>query len=185
VSQERAALRAPKRVKTRAGHKFIRNYDRMTLPQRGHAAREAWFDMNLYTLIGSGLGTAEAASLALRLAAWHDAMVAHERRIRANRTDSGCNEDCAHSEARALWAEALNTFGDRAHELSFLRSRAMSPGSQFEDSPVRVRAKERTDTDNHRSSRSAARPRVSRRRPTSFLSTSDGRTTEAKRGAEL
>jgi len=141
--------------------------------------------MNLYTLIGSGLGTAEAASLSLRLATWHDAMVAHERRLRTNRTGSGCNEDCAHSEAQALWAEALNTFGDRAHELSFLRSRAMSPGSRFEDSPVPVRAEERADTNNHRSSRSAARPRVGRRRPTSFLSISGGRTTEDKRGAEL
>jgi hypothetical protein len=83
--------------------------------------------MNPYTLIGSGLGTAEAASLSQRLAAWHDAMVAHERRLRAGSTDGECDEDCAHSEARALWAEALTTFGDRAHELTFLRSRAMSP----------------------------------------------------------
>jgi hypothetical protein len=93
----------------------------------GHAAREAGCDMNPYTLIGSGLGTAEAASLSQRLAAWHDAMVEHERRLRASRTDGRCDEDCAHSDARALWAEALTTFGDRAHELSFLRSRAMSP----------------------------------------------------------
>lgn len=39
--------------------------------------------MNPYTLIGSGLGTAEAVSLSQRLAAWHDAMVAHKRRLRA------------------------------------------------------------------------------------------------------
>ena len=38
--------------------------------------------MNPYILIGSGLGTAEAAALSQRLAAWHDAMVMHERRLR-------------------------------------------------------------------------------------------------------
>jgi hypothetical protein len=56
----------------------------------------------------------------------------HERRLRAGRTDDGCDEECAHSDARDLWAEALSTFGDRAHELSFLRSRAMSSSGQFE-----------------------------------------------------
>jgi hypothetical protein len=51
-------------------------------------------------------------------------MVAHERRLESGRADDGCGEDCAHVEARALWAEALAAFGDRAHELVFLRSRA-------------------------------------------------------------
>ena len=58
------------------------------------------------------------------MTAWHDAMVAHERRLESGRADDGCGEDCAHVEARALWAEALAAFGDRAHELVFLRSRA-------------------------------------------------------------
>lgn len=75
-------------------------------------------------LIGSKVGTADAASLSQRLAAWHDAMVAHERRLRGSRAGDACDEDCAHSDARSLWAEALIAFGERAHELSFLRSRA-------------------------------------------------------------
>jgi hypothetical protein len=50
-------------------------------------------------------------------------MVAHERKIRAGREEP-CDEECAHAEARALWVEALETFGDRAQELTFLRSRA-------------------------------------------------------------
>jgi hypothetical protein len=81
--------------------------------------------MNPYILIGSVRGTGEAASLPQRLAAWHDAMVAHERRVRAGRIGDECDDDCAHGQARALWSEALATFGERAHELSFLRSRAI------------------------------------------------------------
>jgi hypothetical protein len=59
-----------------------------------------------------------------RLAAWHDAMVAHERRLRTARTADACDDECAHVEARILWAEAVAMFGDRATELRFLRSRA-------------------------------------------------------------
>jgi hypothetical protein len=79
--------------------------------------------MNLYSMVGSGNGTSEAAALSARLATWHDAMVAHERKIRARREEV-CDEECPHVEARALWVEALATFGDRAQELTFLRSRA-------------------------------------------------------------
>jgi hypothetical protein len=86
--------------------------------------------MKLYSLVGAGVGTVEAASLSRRLAAWHDAMVAHERRLGSGRVDDGCGEDCAHSEARALWDEALEAFGDRAHELVFLRSRATDRASR-------------------------------------------------------
>jgi hypothetical protein len=82
--------------------------------------------MNLYHMIGATIGTAEALSLSGRLAAWHDAMVTHERRVRARRTPTECDEDCPHTEASALWAEALTTLGDRAHELAFLRSHAQS-----------------------------------------------------------
>ena len=80
--------------------------------------------MNPYTLIGSKLGTMEAASLSQRLTAWHDGMVAHERGLRAGRPGASCDDECAHGQARALWVEAVTTFGERAHELSFLRSRA-------------------------------------------------------------
>jgi hypothetical protein len=80
--------------------------------------------MNPYTVLASGSGASTSSALAARLSAWHDAMVAHERRLRAGRTGDVCDEECPHVEARTLWAEALAAFGDRAHELSFLRSRA-------------------------------------------------------------
>jgi hypothetical protein len=80
--------------------------------------------MNPYTILSSGFGTHEAAALSARLSAWHDTMVAHERRLRAGTTSDACDEECPHAEARRLWAEALATFGARAQKLSFLRSRA-------------------------------------------------------------
>jgi hypothetical protein len=80
--------------------------------------------MSPYASLGSSDGTAEAASLSVRLTAWHDAMVAHERRLRADRTIDACDDECPHVEARALWTEALATLGPRASELTFLRSRA-------------------------------------------------------------
>jgi hypothetical protein len=140
--------------------------------------------MNLYTLIGSGLGTAEAASLSQRLVAWHDAMVTHERRLRAGHTDGACDQDCAHGEARVLWAEALTILGDRAQELTFLRSRATSPRSQIEDGAVPVTG-EQPAGGKPRSSRSARRPRISGRHQTAFVSASGGRTIEEKEEAEL
>jgi len=79
--------------------------------------------MNPYAMLASGSGDSTSPALAARLAAWHDAMVAHERRLRAGRTGDVCDEECPHVEARTLWAEALAAFGERAHELSFLRSR--------------------------------------------------------------
>jgi hypothetical protein len=80
--------------------------------------------MNPYLMLGSGLGTNEATALSARLSAWHDAMVAHERRLRPGRTGDSCDDQCPHAEARTLWSEAVATFGPRANELSFLRSRA-------------------------------------------------------------
>ena len=80
-------------------------------------------DMNPYSIMGSGNGTAAAAALSARLATWHDAMVAHDRKIRAGRAEEVCDEECPHAEARTLWVEALEIFGDRAQELTFLRSR--------------------------------------------------------------
>ena len=89
--------------------------------------------MNPYVMLGSGIGTSEAASLSARLAAWHDAMVAHERRLRTGRTADTCDDECPHVEARTLWAEALATFGTRASELTFLRSRAIGASPQSEE----------------------------------------------------
>jgi hypothetical protein len=80
--------------------------------------------MNPYTMLGSGIGTPEAAALAGRLSAWHDTMVAHERRLRAGTTSDRCDDECPHAEAGPLWSEAAATFGLRANELAFLRSRA-------------------------------------------------------------
>ncbi len=82
--------------------------------------------MNPYATVGSGVGTPEAASLSARLIAWHDEMVAHERRLRSGRTNDRCDDECPHVEARALWAEALAMLGPRASELNFLRSRALA-----------------------------------------------------------
>jgi hypothetical protein len=88
--------------------------------------------MNPYAVLGSGVRTAEAASLRARLSAWHDEMVAHERRLRTGRTSDRCDEECPHAEARTLWAEALASFGTRVNELAFLRSRAIAASGHAE-----------------------------------------------------
>jgi hypothetical protein len=79
--------------------------------------------MNPYTMLSSGLDTHEATVLSARLSAWHDAMVAHERRLRTGIVTDACDDECPHAEARVLWPEAVALFGARAHELTFLRSR--------------------------------------------------------------
>jgi hypothetical protein len=84
--------------------------------------------MNPYLVLGSSIGTTEAASLCARLAAWHDAMVAHERRLATTAGVDSCDDECAHAEARALWREVPAVFGPRAGELTFLRSRALGVG---------------------------------------------------------
>ncbi len=83
--------------------------------------------MNPYATLATGPERAHATGLAARLAAWHDAMVAHERRLRGDGS-GGCDDECPHVEARGLWAEAVTAFGERAHDLAFLRSRATSHG---------------------------------------------------------
>ena len=85
--------------------------------------------MNLYTMV-AGHETSEATALGVRLSAWHDAMVAHERKIRSGRADEVCDEECPHADARALWSEARRILGARAQELSFLRSRALAPAGR-------------------------------------------------------
>ncbi len=87
--------------------------------------------MNPYSMVGSGNGTPVAA-LSVRLATWHDAMVAHERKIRAGREEV-CDDECPHAEARTLWVESLEAFGDRAHDLTFLRSRAIVQSGPSEE----------------------------------------------------
>ena len=81
--------------------------------------------MNPYGVVSSGIGTAEAESLRGRLMTWHDAMVAHERRLRSGQSTDACSDECPHVEARTLWAETAAMLGTRANSLTFLRSRAL------------------------------------------------------------
>jgi hypothetical protein len=77
--------------------------------------------MHLYQSIAVRVGTRAAFALAPRLAVWHDDMVRHQRRARASR-ESACAPDCPHNEARSLWLEALEAYGDEARQLGFLRT---------------------------------------------------------------
>ena len=86
--------------------------------------------MNPYEMLGSGSGIQEAASVRARLTAWHDAMVEHERRLRAINSGERCHDECPHAEARLLWPEAVATFGPGARDLIYLRSRAVSAPRQ-------------------------------------------------------
>lgn len=78
--------------------------------------------MNPYAMPASGNGASTSSALAARLATWHDAMVAHERRARSA-GGSRCDDECPHADARPLWRDALQTFGADARQLAFLRSR--------------------------------------------------------------
>jgi hypothetical protein len=80
--------------------------------------------MHMYKTLACQVGTHEARELADRLAGWHDAMVNHERRLRADAPSGGCESSCPHEEAPALWEEARVTFGQSADNLAFLQSRA-------------------------------------------------------------
>lgn len=84
--------------------------------------------MNPYAIADLASGSADAASLRARLEAWHDAMVNHERRLRADPAAARCDDECPHGEATVLWREAAAMLGQRASELTFLRSRALGAG---------------------------------------------------------
>jgi len=92
--------------------------------------------MNPYAIADLSSGSADTASLRKRLEAWHDAMVTHERRLRADPAANPCDDECPHGEATALWREAAMLLGPRASELTFLRSRALGAGT----SPTRERS---------------------------------------------
>ena len=69
-----------------------------------------------------------------------------------------CDEDCPHVEARTLWPEALDTFGPRAHELTFLRSRATAaPKFQANATAGGAEGSKKTDDGPH-SDRAGRRP---------------------------
>ena len=93
--------------------------------------------MNPYAVLASGCGESRSSAFAARLAAWHDAMVAHERRLGAGRPGDVCDHECPHVEARTLWTEALASFGERAHYLSLLRSRATILAENAADAVLR------------------------------------------------
>jgi hypothetical protein len=81
--------------------------------------------MNIYAALGARTNSPAALDLSDRLSAWHDAMVAHERRL--NTGGSGtCDEDCPHALAPAFWAEALEVYGEGAHQLAFLRVKSLA-----------------------------------------------------------
>ena len=77
--------------------------------------------MSMYRSIATAVGTREALDLAHRLAAWHDAMVIHRRRV-GEAPGAACDINCPHEQAELLWLEAVDVFGDRAHQCGFLRS---------------------------------------------------------------
>jgi hypothetical protein len=77
--------------------------------------------VNLYRSVATVVGTREALNLAHRLAAWHDAMVMHRRRA-GNAAGPSCASDCPHEQAESLWREAVDVYGEQAHEFAFLRS---------------------------------------------------------------
>ncbi len=81
--------------------------------------------MNLYRVIGDAIATLEARDLAERLVAWHDSMVKHLRVITLR--GGGCDEGCPHEEARLLWAEAMDVFGEDAGRLAFLQTHGGMP----------------------------------------------------------
>ena len=107
--------------------------------------------MNPYGVVSSGIGTAEAESLRGRLMAWHDAMVAHERRLRSGQSTDACSDECPHVEARTLWAETAAMIGARANSLTFLRSRALG-SSASADRIVEPAGTISQDADSERSS---------------------------------
>ena len=97
--------------------------------------------MNVYKSIGYAIGTPEALALAARLAAWHDAMVAHQRPADTPRA-TRCDDDCPHAEARSLWREAVDVFGGHAKQMGFLRrhgSEVHQLPSYARDSPREAR----------------------------------------------
>ena len=128
-------------------------------------------EMNPYGIVGAGIGTPDAASLRARLMAWHDAMVAHERRLRSGHTTDGCNDECPHVEARALWAEVSAMLGPRANELTFLRSRALGASAPSDQIATSVKSVQRERDAEHHSS--ATRKAAAPRRSGSFIDSAD------------
>ena len=86
--------------------------------------------MSHYRSVATAVGTPQARELAHRLAAWHDAMVIHRRRA-GETAGPSCDVDCPHEQAESLWREAVDVYGERAHEFTFLRSLASVSNQQL------------------------------------------------------
>jgi hypothetical protein len=125
--------------------------------------------MNPYAIVSSGIGSAEAASLRARLMAWHDAMVAHERRLRSGQTADVCDDECPHVEARTLWAEVSAMLDPGASELAFLRSRALDAPESSDHLSVSTQTVPEKAEPHSR----AARVAPARRQSTSFADSAE------------
>jgi hypothetical protein len=79
--------------------------------------------VTLYQAIAHRVGSAEALELGRQLSSWHDRMVAHER-VRTPSTKRVCDDTCPHAESIELWRAALQTLGDAAGRLTFLKTTA-------------------------------------------------------------
>jgi hypothetical protein len=94
--------------------------------------------MRLYKSVATAVGPREALDLAQRLAMWHDAMVIHRRRI-GDAAGPWCDGECPHEQAVSLWLEAMDVYGERAHELAFLRSFGGAAGPPADVGPTELR----------------------------------------------
>jgi hypothetical protein len=79
--------------------------------------------VTLYQAIAHRVGSPEALELGRQLSSWHDRMVAHER-VRTPSTRRVCDDTCPHAESIELWHAALQTLGEAADRLTFLKSTA-------------------------------------------------------------
>lgn len=77
--------------------------------------------MSHYIAIAHHIGSTDALTLGRELAAWHDRMVSHQRRLAATSVRA-CDESCPHAESVDLWREAVDRFGDAADRLTFLKT---------------------------------------------------------------
>ena len=81
--------------------------------------------MSHYQTLAQRTVSADAMALARRLGAWHDRMVAHQRALAAG-IGRRCDEACPHAEAVELWRLAVESFGDAAERLVFLKTTAVA-----------------------------------------------------------
>jgi hypothetical protein len=76
-----------------------------------------------YQIVAQQQGSVDALALADQLAAWHDRMVTHRRALAAA-IGRRCDDACPHAEAVELWRAAVETLGDAADRLAFLKATA-------------------------------------------------------------